>query len=832
MLHGLWRDLWLAARRLAATPLFTTFAVLSLALGVGVTTAVYSVVDSVFLKGLGILEPGRVVFVVTAQDARLTHDLISDRDLDALRERQRSFLNVAAFMDISAAVASPVTTEELPGEAVDGAYFSTLGVRTIVGRAIQSSDERAAARVAVLSYQLRRSRFASDANVVGRIVRVSGYPFEVIGVAPEWFEGPTGWFRGAKIWVPLGVAPLISPAYARGLSRLDPDGRGLTVIGRLRPGRSVATASAELATLSASLDAAYPRRSAVEARVTRRAWAAQSVDAFRKKSDIAWRFGLVIVGLVALVLVVACTNLSNLVLARGTVRQQEFAIRRALGASRWRLVREQCAESLLIAVAGGAAACVVIQALRVATNVDLPLGASWMVSIQPTFNIPALGATAAALLLSLIVFGLEPALQLTRTRDIRAALVDGAGTGGAPKTKRQRLLIRWQVAISSGFFIIATMCVKYTIAEARHDSGIDLDRLAVAILHFDAQRWDADRTRYTLERVAAEAAKDPAVRAVTVSTGLPFGTPQLPMLAYLSVPDRPVTRTDAVEGALAIAATPSVFRTIGVPLLRGRAFDDRDHANAPPVLVVPAQTAREIFGTTDVVGRQLTLRRWVRTADPVTATIVGVTRDTDVGGLMYREGRLVYQPFAQHVDGPRFASVTARAAGKPAIAVRALRDAIRKVDPDLAIEMAGTGRVVLGGPSLFLRAIGFGALGLGALTLLLAMVGLYGVQSHVIAHRTREIGLRMSFGATTAQIKRMVLKDGYRPVLEGLAIGLFIGFASRAIIRSYLVVKISLVDPWVLALIPIALVLAAFWACYLPAARAARVDPNVALRAL
>jgi putative ABC transport system permease protein len=191
-------------------------------------------------------------------------------------------------------------------------------------------------------------------------------------------------------------------------------------------------------------------------------------------------------------------------------------------------------------------------------------------------------------------------------------------------------------------------------------------------------------------------------------------------------------------------------------------------------------------------------------------------------------------PFAQRYNS--FVTVTARATGGPAVAVRALRDAIRRADPDLAIEGAGTGPTVLGGPTVFLRAMGILALSLGGLTLLLAMVGLYGVQSHLVLHRTREIGVRMSFGATAAQIKRMVLKDGYRPVFEGLAIGLFIGFAGRAIVRAYIALpanaRISIVDPWVLATVPIPLVLAAFCACYLPARRAARVDPNVALRHL
>jgi len=837
MLQGLSRDLRLAARRLAATPLFTIFAVLSLAVGVGVTTAVYSVVDSVLLKDLGIREPQNVVFVMVAGYGRLQLDLVSRPDFEDLRTTQESFASIAASLDISAAVVSPVTTEALPAEAVDGAYFSTLGVKTVLGRLIQPSDEKAASPVAVLSYRLWRSRFASDPKIVGQTVRVSGYPFEIIGVVPESFEGPVGWLRGTRLWVPLAVAPLISPASLRSSARPERDKRRLTVVGRLRPGRTVETASAELANISASLDAAYPRRSPVMPRAERRAWKAESLANVRDRGDILRRFGLIIVGLVALVLVVACTNLANLVLARGTMRQHEFAVRRALGASRWRLVREQCAESLLIAVGGAAASAVVIQVLRVATDVDLPLGASWMLSVQPRLNTSALVAAAAAVALSLVVFGLEPAMQLTRARDIHGQL---AGSGGLPKTRRQRLLLRWQVAISTGFFIIATMCVKYTIAEARHDSGVDMERLGVAIMNFDEQRWDEDRVRRALDRVMEEARKDPAVQTVAASTGLPFGTPRMPWVT-LSTTDTPIGRGDDAKNAVALAATPSIFRTIGVPILRGRAFDDRDHAGAAPVVVLSERTARTMFGTADAVGRQLVVRQqWARVPDATTATVVGIARETDVGGLFVNRD-LVYLPFAQRYGSSL--TVTARATGDPAVAVRVLRGAIRKVDPDIAIEVAGTGPAVLGRGIVFLRAAGMLALALGGLTLLLAMVGLYGIQSHIVAHRTREIGVRMSLGATAAQIKRLVLKDGYRPVFEGLGIGLFIGLAGRAIVRFCLVAgvqaapgnwiaRISIVDPWILATVPIPLMLAAFWACYLPASRAARVDPNVALRTL
>jgi putative ABC transport system permease protein len=529
---------------------------------------------------------------------------------------------------------------------------------------------------------------------------------------------------------------------------------------------------------------------------------------------------------VALVLAVACTNLANLVLARGGARQHEIAVRRALGASRLRLVREQCAESLLLATAGGLAAYVVFQGLCVLMdaefNLVLPWGGRWILAVRPVPDAKALWIATGSLLVSLVVFGLEPALQLTRSRDLRGELAAGVGVLGAPKTRRQRTLLRWQVAISAGFFVLATLFVKDTIAEARHDPGIDLTRLGVAVLNFRTQQWDEARVRRTVDRVVEEARKDQAIESVSVSTGMPLGLPA--MRLTLSQPDTATAGESDRYGATGVAATPSLFKTIGVPILRGRGFDDRDQAAAAPVVVLSEFTARRLFGTSDAVGRSVVVQGHFR----VTATVIGIARDTDVGYVFGETRPVVYLPLTQRYEP--FLAIVARSSGDLAMAVRALRAALRQVDPDLAVEVIGTGRTVLAGASVFRRAAGVTALALGVLTLALAMVGLFGIQSHTVSHRTREIGVRLSLGASPGQIKRMVLKDGYRPVAEGLAIGLFIGVIGRAIVRAYTDLEVSVLDPWLFFVVPIPLIVAAFCACYFPAHRAAGVDPNVALR--
>jgi putative ABC transport system permease protein len=819
-------DLRLAARRLLATPLFTLFAVLSLAIGVAVTTAVYSVVDSIFLRDAGARDPDRLLMVVSPYDGLIVHGSISLPDFQDLRAAQTSFTSISASAAFTPAVASSFTTELLAAEAVDGAYFSTLGVSPVIGRTIQPADDAGAARVVVLSHALWRRRFAANPAVVGQTIRISGQPFEVVGVAAASFEGVRGRLVGTRLWIPLST----SAAASAPRSAIPPrDRRQLVVFGRLAPAVTAAAASAELSAIAAALDTSFPPRTpSGQPRATERPWKGKTMAAMARDDLYLRRSGLTIVALVALVLAVACTNLANLVLARGAARQHEIAVRRALGASRWRLVREQCAESLLLATAGGVAAYVVFQGLCVLMdaefNLVLPMGGRWILAVRPAPDATALWIATASLLVSLVVFGLEPALQLTRSRDLRGELAAGVGVLGAPKTRRQRTLLRWQVAISAGFFIVATMFVKYTIAEARHDPGIDLNRLGVAVLNFRTQQWDEARVRRTVDRVVEAARQDQAIEAVSVSTGLPLGLPALRLT--ISQPDTATAGESDRHRATGVAATPSLFQTIGVPILRGRGFDDRDHAAAAPVVVLSELTARRIFGTSDAVGRPVVVQEPFH----MTATVIGVARDTDVGYVFGESRPVVYLPLAQRYEP--FLAIVARSTGDAAIAVRALRAALREVDPDLAVEVIDTGRTVLAGASLFRRAAGLTALALGGLTLALAMVGLFGIQSHTVAHRTREIGVRISLGASPGQIKRMVLKDGYRPVVEGLAIGLFIGVIGRAIVRAYTDLAVSIVDPWLFFVVPIPLIVAAFCACYFPARRAAGVDPNVALRHL
>ncbi len=815
----------LAVARLVATPLFTIFAVVSLAAGVAVTTAVYSVVDTLLLADPGVADPGHIAVLVTPYGGRAQRATVSDLDFEDLRRAQTSFRTLSASAVIQPAVTANRDAEIVTAEAVDGTYFTTLGVAAAIGRLISVADDQERGRVAVISDDFWRSRFAANPNAIGRDIRINGQVFSVIGVSSAGYRGAYGPLLATRIWIPRSTETSLQTA--RPSVRSPRQDNRLFVFGRLAEGRTIADASAELGTIASQLDRTYPLSGTMPAIASDdRRWSAHSLEGSSEVDRALRRFGMMIVALVGMVLLVACTNLANLVLARGTARQGELAVRMAMGASRGRLIWEQCLESLILALAGAAGTYVVFQAMAAFMTTDyilgLPFGGNATLSIHPAINAPAAGVAIVSLLLALGVFGLEPAVQLARTLDIRAALASGA-TGIRPRVGRQRMVIRWQVAIAAGFFIVATMFIRETISQAHHDSGVEIDRLAVAVLNFDNGAWDERRIRRVVDLVIDEGRTTPGIETIAASAGLPFGVTAMQITIGIPEDLESVKRNNSVL----IAATPSLFQTLGVEIVRGRRFTDDDGPATTPSIIISELTAKQLFGNNDPIGRAMILGR-PRAAD-THAVVVGVARDTDVR-LIYGDRRpLIYVPLAQQFS--RGLTITARSSGAGANAVAALRDVLRRADPDLAVAAIGPGPSLLAGPLVLLSSLGRGALYLGGLSLLLSMVGLFGVQSHVVAHRTREIGVRMSVGASARQIKLMVLKDGYRPVFEGLLLGLWGGVAARFGLRAYMELEnVTILDPWMLFLTPIPLIAAAFWACYLPAARAASVDPTVALR--
>ena len=823
-------------RRLRAAPSFTLFSILTLALGIGATTAVYSVVYAAVLRPPDIPDVGRVANLYHADPRRGGSGSIvwlSCADYEDYRTAQTSFEFLAAWKRFRLPLAANGSADMLMGEAVGGEYFSVVGIRPALGRVIQPDDDTMkASRVIVLSDALWRTRFGADPAIVGRTVKLGGAIFEVIGVAPPAFRGvdmpnvlPTA------AWIPLSAAPVSEKQ-----ELTDRERRTVSVKGRLRPGRSMQEAQAELSAIARRLDLAYPIGTKLDSRFraphsTSRPWlllSAASVKMHESVDPVARPLAATIMFAVALVLLVACTNVANLMLARGAARRHETAVRLALGATRWRLIREQIVEAGLLTVAGGIAALVIARILIVRVlTAELPLAPGLSVQFTPQMNASVATVALMSMALALLVFGVIPAIQGSRGSVRDAIASDGQNTP-VPRWRGRRGLIACQVAVSVGLVSVAVLCAQQLIAVARHDTGIDVDRVALVRVNLQMQRYDETQGRRVSEQMLDSARRLPGVESAALSSGFPLG---------LGAPGGAVAVTpDQLTGGYYsfMIGTPEVFGTWGVQILKGRRFDDRDVATSEPATVLTERLARSLFPNSPALGRQIVLRFQRFAGEPVppiqTVTVIGIAADTDVGDVGNRGGGFLYLPWSQQYQPVITLSV--RTAGDPAALVDALKRLVNKVDPDLPVDDAEHASALGGGRSLVLR-IGAGAAGfLGWLALVLAMAGLYGVLSEVVLLRTRELGIRMALGADTSRLLRMVLLDGTRPVLAGLAIGLGCGVILRLGFRPLFIRMLPAFDPLIIAAVPLAFIAASLVATYVPARRASRVDPNVALRHL
>jgi predicted permease len=820
------RDVRLAARRLRLAPGFTLFAVVSLALGIGVSTAVYSAVRTLFWTPLGVAAADEVVAV--AQGRGLAR--VSWLDFQDLQAQQTAFGVIAASAPIRTALASARGAEVVMGDAVSGGYFMLAGVPPRLGRVITLADEGDAARVVVLSESFWQTHFGADPSVIGRTVRLGGTPFEIVGVAQGTFHGLQR-FVPRSVWVPLTAVPRSGdPLSSFGLfaSLTERDRTGLSVYGRLRTGVIPDRARADLNVIGQRLDAAFPMD-----RQRRRDWSLRlDATATGDAEAVNTIAGMILTG-VAMLLLIACSNLANLALAKGTSRAEETAVRNALGASRGRLIREQVIESALVVVAGGALGVWLLRALIDLFTIDVAMGRGMMTTLRPQVSGPVLVAAFASMVLAVVVFGLWPAIQGTRV-DIRTRI--GAASSTPPRWRLHRNLVAWQVCGCVALTLVAAMSQRIIGTVGRSLPGIPTAPVAVAEVDFSLNARDEPQARRTVEALVAGIRAQPGVDRVVASSGLPFTFASGARGTYVvTAPDVPVSPSRAdLQSVIVIPATPGLFEAYDLPIVRGRPFTDRDDAAAPNVAVVNERLARTLFQSIDVVGRRIVIdrrRQSSNAAAPDTLTIVAVSANPDGAPRTSRGEQYVFVPWAQRYERGIPVTFTARGAS-PSAVLGVMRSTIRRIDPDLAISLSGTGRVVLQGPLFLMRAIAGLSTSLAACSLVLAMAGLFGVLSHVVMRRTREMGIRLALGADRGRIFRMVLRDGLYPVGKGIVLGLTIGAGARMAVSAWVVTDISAFEPLAFALIPVPFIVAALLACYVPASRASRVDPNVALRDL
>ena len=841
------QDIRYAARRLRHTAGFSAFAIATLGLGIGAVTAVYSVVHALVLKAPAVPGIDSVLKLYHWPPDDTSVVTFSWPDFQALKARQTTFTKVAAWSRFSHAMALPDGSRTFQGEFVDGNYFDVLRVQPALGRLLQpGDDDPASPAVMVIGDTFWRSAFAGDPAVVGRTVTINGNRFEVVGVAPAWFRGVNAPnVMTAAAWIPIGQRFLARREGSRQFrDPNDVNNRFVHGIGRLRDDRTSADAATELRLLGQQLDATVPLTSERDAAKrprpdTSRQWSIRPMADSPLGDDLqemAAPLSASVMTAVGLVLLVVCTNLANLLLARGASRRQEIAVRLALGASRPRLIREQIIESTMLAAAGGVVGLIVSRGLMVWLAADIPVGdgIGQTMSVRPELNTSVFALAIGATLGALLSFGVVPAWHSTRGH-VRDVMSDASG-GALPRWRGRRYLIAGQVAVSLVLLGMTAVSLSQSARRILGDPGYDVERLSLVSLDTSLAGMSESRVRASLDLALTRVRALPGVTEVTLSSRLPAGAGGT--YVYTTTPDRPLRLDDGFAGwaMKPVIATPSFFEVAGVPVTSGRAFDTRDAAGAPAVVVLSERAASQLFGSTAVVGRMVELKRQDSLGAPETpirhATVIGIARDTDTTEPVRDHGGgngLVYLPFAQEFSDRML--VIARTDADPNTIAGAMRAAVVNAEPQLTILNAATAEAYLNSSDAVF-GVAAGVTGaLGGFALALSLIGLYGVLSFVVARRSREIGVRIALGARPDQVRRMMLADGLKPVVWGLVIG---SVLLMPIMMSPFVIGLpaTAANTVAVLLVPVLMLASASAAAYWPARRASRTDPNVALRQL
>jgi predicted permease len=804
------RDARVAIRALRRSPGFTLVAVLCLALGLGANVAIFTVIDGVLLQPLPYREPGRLVrvFDVNAKSSIFTGSF-SPQDFDDLvRDGSATYASVGAYWFTPGLTGMNLTGTGAPeriGDALVSAdFFRTMGVRAALGRTLRPEENVPGAdRVVVLSDGFWRRRFGGDPQVIGRTLTLEGQPFTVVGVMPPSFRFPAG---DPDLWAPLSLVGDDDIPHIRSL-------RWMEVVARLQPGISVDRAQAQTSALLARLESAYPK--------SNEGWGSAHVLTLHDAvaGDVRPAL-LVLLAAVALVLLIACANLANLLLTRGAARARELAVRSALGAGHGRLVRQLLTESVILALAGGVLGLLIgewgVQALLAMGGSSIPRAEM----IRPEARV-----VIFALLISLftaLLFGLLPALRVART-DFHL-LRDGgrAGSAGRERRRVRSALVVAETALAMLLLAGAGLMMKSFWTLSHVNPGFNAERvLSFRITAPDAAGGDQEQwlahQKAERDQIFERLAGLPGVTAVGGSKTLPLHGGGEPY--EFSIPGR-TSASLILPKSGAYIVTPGYFQALGFPLVRGRGFTDADRPPAPLVVVVNQAFAREYWPNDDALGKTL---RFGDTDVP----IVGVAGDVRNDGLAAASATAVYVPATTFFRSTL--NVFVRTTGDPLRLAQAAQRAIWEIDPQLPISDVTTlQRVVtdtVARPRFFTLLVGL----FGGLALLLAAIGMYGVISYTVRQRTHEIGIRMALGARTTNVLGMVMRDAM--ALTGT--GLVLGLAGALLLTRFLASQLYGVAPTdaaTLAAMAAVLCAVALLASWIPARRATRVDPLVALR--
>jgi len=810
VMERIWHDIRFAARQLRRSPGFTSVALLSLALGIGANAAIFSLISTVLLRPLPISHPEQVYSVDQGKQKDPDYSQsMSYPNYKDIRDRNQVLEGMALHRFAPMSVSHNGTSERVWGYLVTGNYFDVLGVRAFMGRMIANSDDDApnAHPVAVLSYGCWQRRFAANPNIIGSALTINGHSFTAIGVAPPGFIGTETVFT-PEFWVPS-----LMQGWIEGFEGWKSRGNGAWhAVGRLKAGVSREQAVAQLNTIAQQLAKEYPDTDTNMAVMLN---PPGLIEPDVRTAIVAFSGALLLT--VLLVLLIACTNLASLLLARATQRRKEIAVRMAIGATRARLTWQLLTESVMLSVTGAAMGLAVGWALIQVAQASLPR-TDFALTMDLRMDWRVVTFVTALAMLTGIGFGLVPALHASRP-EVVSALKEEAG--GLRRARLRSLLVTSQVALSFVLLIAAGLTVRSLQRTQMLGPGFDPNNALTLSVDLGLQGYDRAKGENFYRQMRACVLALPGVTAAGFVARLPLGLDNSSTEAAPIGQAQP--RQEDMSSSFYESVSPGYFAAIGIPLVAGRDFAESDMEKSPGVAIVNETLARKFWPGQNAIGKRVN----TGTSDPV--EVVGVAKDGKYASLGELPSLMVYFPSTQMYESA--AALVVRTQMDPEASIATVHGEVQKFDPSLPVYQAKTLREHMK-LSLFPLHAATAAVGSFALlAMVLAAIGIYGVMAYSVGQRTREIGIRMALGAKAADVWRMVLKQGVVITIAGIVLGIACAVAVSSVVAN-LLVGVSATDPLTFLLITLLLSAVALAACFIPARRATKVDPVLAIRNL